>query len=223
MLAARILAVKRYQHERFSRTYEDISQAPRYAPATRFFLEDLYGPNDFALRDAQFARIVPALVRLFPSEIVATVVDLSALHALSERLDMQMACAMNDDGGPISPAAYAAAWCEVGQIAQRERQINLMLEVGAALDRHTRSLLLRNTLRLMRRPAQAAGLGALQTFLERGFDSFRTMDGASDFLSLINRREMALAKQLFEGCVGKEHREQAGARLAKNTRGPALQ
>ena len=39
----------------------------------RFFLDELYGPHDFSERDAQFARIVPALVRLFPQEIVATV------------------------------------------------------------------------------------------------------------------------------------------------------
>jgi len=50
---------------------------PRYGPAAHFFLEELYGPRDFADRDTQFARVVPALVRLFPREIVATVAILA--------------------------------------------------------------------------------------------------------------------------------------------------
>ena len=65
--------------------------------AARFFLDDLYGPRDFSERDAQFARIVPALVRLFPHEIVGTVQALAALHALSERLDSAMAARCHGD------------------------------------------------------------------------------------------------------------------------------
>ena len=81
-------AVKQYQHARFERTYADLLASPRYRRAARFFLEDLYGPHDFTERDAQFARIVPALVRLFPEEIVETVAALSELHALSEQLEI---------------------------------------------------------------------------------------------------------------------------------------
>ena len=90
-LAQQVSAVKAYQRERFSRTHADLLAHPRYAAAARFFLDDLYGPQDFAERDAQFARIVPALVRLFPHEVVATVESLAELHALSESLDSAMA------------------------------------------------------------------------------------------------------------------------------------
>ena len=83
-LAERVLHVKCYQQARFAHSYDDLLSHPRYAGAARFFLDDLYGPGDFSQRDAQFARIVPALVRLFPREVVNTVETLTALHALSE-------------------------------------------------------------------------------------------------------------------------------------------
>ncbi len=196
-LAARVLAVKRYQHARFARTYADLAVQPRYRQATAFFLDELYGPGDFSLRDAQFARIVPALVRLFPQEIVRTVADLAILHALSEQLDTAMGRCLSDDS--VTESSYGVAWRAVGQAPQRDRQIGLMLAVGHALDRHTARALLRNSLRLMRRPAEAAGLGALQRFLESGFDSFRAMNGAAEFLALIEHRERSLAKALFAG------------------------
>jgi hypothetical protein len=197
VLSAAVAAVKQFQHARFTRSYADLLAQPRYARATRFFLDDLYGPTDFTQRDEQFARVVPALVRLFPEELVGTVLELAQLHALSERLDTAMALAVAGD--VLDGAAYGRAWRQVGDPAGRERQIDLMLAVGMALDRYTRSAFLRHTLRLMRGPAQAAGLGALQGFLESGFDTFKAMNGAQSFLGLIEQRERALAAHLFAG------------------------
>jgi len=101
------------------------------------------------------------------------------------------------DALPIGPAAYAAAWKTASPEADRYRQIDLMLAVARALDRYTHNPLLRHSLRLMRGPARLAGLGELQTFLELGFDTFRGMRGAEEFLATITSRERSLAAVLF--------------------------
>jgi hypothetical protein len=193
--AARVEAVKRYQQRRFELTYCDLLTHPRYAGASNFFLNELYGPSDFTQRDAQFARIVPALVRLFPAEVVGTVQSLAALHALSEQLDSQMGRAVGE--GPVEAFSYAKAWQECGNAQGRERQIVLLEQVGHALDALTRNPLLRHSLRMMRGPARAAGMSALHMFLESGFDTFRGMRGAEEFLALISSRERSLAAKLF--------------------------
>ena len=196
-LALCVRYVKRYQQARFARDYADLLANPRYAGASRFFLDDLYGPADFSRRDAQFARIVPALVRLFPGEVVATVQTLTALHALSEQLDTTMA--RHIAPSPLTSRAYGIAWRHTGQPAKRQRQIDLMLDVGRALDVYTHRPLLRHSLRAMRLPARAAGLAALQTFLESGFETFRAMHGAQEFLTQIAQRERAMCESLFGG------------------------
>jgi hypothetical protein len=196
-LAERVSALKRFQHARFARTYADLMADRRYASATVFFLEDLYGPTDFSERDAQFARVVPALVRLFPREVLETVKDLSALHALSEQLDTAMARALQSTS--LDGQSYGRAWRQVGDALSRETQIQLIIALGTAIDRYTRNRLLRHSLRVMRAPAQAAGLTVLQRFLETGFDTFRSMGGAGDFLQIIAHRERALAAKLFSG------------------------
>ncbi len=190
-----VQALKRYQQQRFARTYADLLAAPRYAPAAQFFLEELYGPGDFTRRDAQFARVVPALVRLFPEQVVQTVAYLAELHALSERLDGEMAEAL--DGAPLNAASYQAAWQTVGQPGKRQQQIDQTLAVGASLDELTRKPLLRQALRMMRGPAAAAGLAELQHFLEQGFDTFKSMKGAQHFLGTVRQREEDLAAALF--------------------------
>jgi len=194
-LATRVQALKAYQAQRFEQTYADLLASPRYQAAARFFLQELYGPQEFADRDAQFGRIVPSLVRLFPSELVATVAMLGELHALSEALDD--GTARHLPARPPDAPGYAQAWQANGRAPAREQQIALTLAIGAAMNRYTRNRLMRNTLRLMRGPARAAGLGDLQRFLEAGFDAFSAMKGADDFLRWVGERERALAAALF--------------------------
>lgn len=196
-LGACVQALKAFQQRRFAATYADLLAHPRYEAATRFFLNELYGPDDYRQRDAQFARVVPALTRLFPDEVVDTVARLARLHALSERLDTRTAEHLLSPD--ITPEDYGIAWRACGEPAARQQQIDLTMAVGESLDKLTRRPLLRQTLKLMRSPAQMAGLAALQGFLERGFDTFRAMRGAEEFLATVKQREEALARDLFGG------------------------
>jgi len=195
-LNARVAALKTYQQARFRRTYADLLASPRYGAAASFFLDDLYGSTDFTQRDAQFARIVPALTRMFPADTVHTVVRLVQLHALTETLDTAMGRQLGP--APIDAAAYVSAWQAVGAAAQRERQVALTLMVGQDLDGLTRRPLLATTLRMMRGPARAAGLAQLQQFLENGFATFKNMRGADEFLACVAARERALCAALFD-------------------------
>jgi hypothetical protein len=194
-LQEKVHALKRYQQQRFCNTYADLLAMPRYAGAARFFLDELYGPEDFSTRDEQFARIVPAMVKLFPDGVVDTVRLLAALHALSERLDTAMASAL--PSAQIRPADYVHAWQATGARTERAQQIDLMLEIGQALEHYTRKPMWATTLRMMRGPAKAAGLLDLQRFLEAGLDSFKAMRGAREFLHTIASRERALVERLF--------------------------
>lgn len=191
----RVLAVKAYQQRRFRDSYADLLASPRHAAAARFFLDELYGPHDFAERDAQFVRIVPAVGRLFPAEVVGTVAALAELHALSESLDTAMAEALPS---PILDApTYVRAWQATDRKTDRERQIFLVIHIGESLERYTRMPILSMSLRMMRAPARAAGLSELQHFLETGFDTFKAMGGARDFLQTIAERERAFGTRLF--------------------------
>jgi hypothetical protein len=195
VLADRVAAIKRYQHDRFSGDYADLLASERFGEATRFFLNDLYGPVDFADRDAQFGRVVPAMARLLPDEVMQTVAQLAELHALSESLDQEMARYL--DAGAIDDRSYRAAWLAVDRREDRESQLGLLISVGTSLDRHTRTPLLPAALRLMRGPARAAGLMQLQSFLERGLAAFVSMHGAQEFLATILGNERRVIDDLF--------------------------
>jgi hypothetical protein len=212
-LAARVDDVKRYQQRRFAATYWDLLGSERYARAANFFLNELYGPQDFRRRDAQFLRVVPALVRLFPADVVDTVCRLAELHELSEALDTRMGLAVPIAGGPLCASAYVLAWQACGRAPDRDRQISLTIQLGRMLDHLTRKPVLRHSLRMMRGPARAAGLAELQVLLESGFDAFKVMGGAKDFLKLVEERERRLAVAMFSVRVDPANHSDAGVRL----------
>jgi hypothetical protein len=193
---ARLNELKRWQSERLAATYADLSSQPRYRSATRFFLDDLYGPKDFSHRDEAMLRILPAMSRLLPKSAVETAALAIELEALTEDLDHRVAAALAP--GPITEETYAEANRAAVAREERERQVDLIGAVGERLDELVRKPLVLQTLRLMRQPAKVAGLTDLQDFLERGFRSFRDMRGAQAFLDAIRERELAIVSRIFE-------------------------
>lgn len=210
-LARAIAEVKRFQARRFQATYADLLHNPRYADAARFFLQELYSDKDYASRDQQFARIASTIARLFPQSVVATAAALAEVHAQTETLDDRMAHAWRADSLATpqngEPARYVRCWRQSGDRAARQHQLDVVLQLGQELDRLTRARGLRTLLRMMRRPAAAAGLDALQQFLETGFDAFAQMGGAEEFLTLVRQRESEWIRVLFDdsdvACVTK--------------------
>lgn len=204
-LAHSVHAIKSFQARRFAGSYSDLLADDRYSDAARFFLEELYSDKDYTDRDTQFGRIAGGLQALFTQHAVATAVALAQLHVLTEELDLAMARAWRDAALSATPTAserYAQAWRVVGRRGDRNRQLQTVLQIGRDLAGLTRLPGLRLILRMMRKPAHAAGLGSLQDFLEAGFDTFASMtrhpQGVDIFLATIEQREAGLIDTLFD-------------------------
>ena len=196
-LAERLRELRHWQAARLARTYEDLAHDARQAPAIEFFLTDLYGPQDFGPRDRDLARAGPLLQRALPRGALRVLIDAIELYALSGELDQALARALPP--GPIDPANYAHAYRAAGRAADRQHQIELIVRIGERLAQAVRQPLIGLTLRATHLPAHLAGFGALQDFLERGFDAFHRLGDARIFLDAIRARESALSTALLRG------------------------
>ena len=195
------LRLREWQAGRLARTHADLLASARFGQAAQFFLSDLYGPKDFSSRDEEVERILPLLIKMLPGSALRTIALAVELDALSEQLDSAMVAILCRIGqiNCIDEDAYAAAYRAVACQPQRQRQIELIREIGEALDRLARKPLLHGMLKLMRAPSHLAGLGDLHEFLERGFNAFRSMGSATEFLDSIECKEQKLLSKLFAG------------------------
>lgn len=192
--------LREWQAARLARTHADLLASPLYGTAASFFLDELYGPKDFSERDAEVERILPLMTSMLPVSGLRTLLLAVEVDALSERFDAAMVRALGAAlDRELSEGAYAAAYREVGDRSGRLLQIRLVGETGEALDALARKPFVRGALKMMHGPAHLAGLGELHGFLERGFEAFRSMRDASDFLESIVERERAIANALFAG------------------------
>ena len=188
-----------WQSARLGQTYSDLARDPRYANAIVFFRTDLYGGADFARRDADLARAAPAMARILPERVLASIAQAIELNALSQELDRRLLGELRQRDCPFTVAQYCDAYRAMDNRSERERQIQMVIEFGAALDIHVHKPMIHGALVTMRHPARAVGLAALQSFLERGFAAFRRMRGAATFLATIEQRERELMDAIFGG------------------------
>jgi hypothetical protein len=178
------------------RTYPDLFSQPRYRIAGDFFLSEIYGARDFSQRDREALRVVPKLARMLPERAVETLMLAVELDEMSEQLDVRVAANIEL---PIDDAGYARAYAQAGTPEERRAQIEHVERIGRALEKLARLPLLTGMLHLMRAPAEAAGLSHLHHFLQRGFDAFKVMGPAGEFLQTIRERETRLMERLFAG------------------------
>jgi hypothetical protein len=195
------LRLRTWQAERLAGSYAHLLASERYGKAARFFLDDLYGPKDFSSRDEEVERILPMLLAMLPASALHTIALAVELDALSELLDSAMIVELRTAGciASIDKSAYAAAYRAVGQRPERQRQIILMRQIGEATKLLAQKPLLNTVLKLMRAPAHLAGLGELHEFLENGFNAFRQMGDATEFLDCIEKKEQRMLENMFSG------------------------
>ncbi|MFC4157868.1 FFLEELY motif protein [Chitinimonas lacunae] len=191
-LSPRRYQLTHWQAERLAASYADLRADPRYAAATRFFLEDLYGPYDFSKRDREGERIVATMHKMLPASAVRPLERALQLNRLTRSLDDALEQMLFVEMGveQIDLTSYCEAYRRCDNLAARIEQIEEVDVLGRELDRVVRKPLVQLALRMARGPAHLAGLGELQDFLERGFAAFLAMGHAAPFLEQIKRREL---------------------------------
>ena len=199
-LTERLRLLRAWQAARLARTYEDLARDPDQAPAVHFFLTDLYGPQDFSRRDRDLARAVPVLRRALPGSALSVLLEAIELYLLSAELDQALVGALGTD--TLSAETYARAYRTIGRAAERRRQIELTVQIGERLAQAVKRPLIGLALRTTHAPAHLGGFGALQDFLERGFDAFRRLRDPQTFLQAIRTRELALNETLLRSGGG---------------------
>lgn len=207
-----------WQAVRLRQSFADFLADPRRRLAAEFFLTDLYGDFDVTGRDRDVERVLPIMRRVLPERLLGAAADAIQLAVLSHAFDLKLAHGMQELGiDSLDDANYAEVYRHCGLPRLRRRQIELVVVLGITLDSAVSKPLIGHMLRLARGPARAAGLGALQSFLERGFAAFKALDGARAFVDEIARREAQVSERLFAGHPDPFNRMPGGPRSARKS------
>jgi len=192
--------LRAWQSERLSRTYADLLEQPRYRPACLFFLRDVYAARDFAQRDHDLEQMYAFVQRFVSEKLLRPLVLTVELNTLTLSLDRRLLQVIVSQLGmtdTITEELYAGGYRLCDNYDERVHQIDLIYEIGQALDGVVHSPWTGTALRIAKRPARRAGWGELADFLETGYEAFSRLDGADQFMNTVRRRELRILDRIY--------------------------
>ncbi|WP_299075160.1 hypothetical protein [uncultured Paraglaciecola sp.] len=191
-----IKAVQTWQCKRLLASHQQMYQQKRFKPAVEFFIDELYGPNDFSQRDQDIARIVPKMSKFLPEKALQSLASALHLNTLSFELDFDLARQLA--GSEINRASYAKAYVDCDNLATRQQQIDYIHTLGSDLADVVKMKGIASLLFISRKPAKIAGVLALHEFLEKGFKAFKNLGNVQDFILPIVEKERIIMLQLAD-------------------------
>ncbi len=201
-IAPELARLREFQCRRIAQTYRDFAAQPQYASVMQFFLDDLYGPRDYAQRDHDAERAHNFLKKFVPAEMLKLATDAIELTRLSHNLDETLLRVLaNEFGAPqqLTAELYAKAYRRCDNYAERQEQIELLVNVMRDAADTAHMLLTAPALRLAKGPAYAAGWNEMYEFLERGHHAFAQVKHPEKFLNAIEERETKIMQRIARG------------------------
>lgn len=192
--------LKTFQINRLKSTHSDLAQNPGTKDATEFFLNELYGFKDLRKRDKEAAKLIPLIVKMFPTETLKVITDSFVLDSLTEDLETEMAQNLVNDNITLESLTDELYWKYYLKNSTKEErllQLNYVRDIGYELCSITRFPLIEQVLKMMRLPAKLANLTEIHNFLEHGFFTFKKTKDPEKFIDSIYYRELAIINNAF--------------------------
>lgn len=170
--------------------FSDLLEPEGYAEAVDFIVSDLAGVG-VSERDREIERATPVIVRSLPTHALETAAAAVELNARALEINLGICRELLVDGElppAITEKDYFIACRKVSSYEECMDLVKLATDLGETLKKLVRVPLIGGLLRTMRKPAHAAGFGALQEFLETGYLTFRRISDIDRFLDHLRER-----------------------------------
>ena len=177
----------------------DLHTQPGYSAAIDFVMSDLAGIG-ISNRDHDLERAQRPITTLLPTGALKTLAAATEANARVLKINLAICRSLLvDDDLPraITVYDYCIACREASSLEECIELVHLITGLGKTLKSLIRMPVLGLTLRGTRAAAHAAGFGALQEFLEKGYYTFRQIPDIDHFLSEIESRMTGIFVRIY--------------------------
>ncbi len=179
--------------------FNDLYAQQGYAAAIDFTMSDLAGVG-ISRRDHDLERVAPVITTMLPTRALETLASAAEMNARVLKVNIAICrCLLVNNALPdvITERAYCAACREASSLEECVELVHLVAGLGHTLKSLVRVPMIGMLLRTMRGPAHAAGFGALQEFLEKGYSTFREIPDIDHFLGEIEGRMISVFERIY--------------------------
>ena len=198
-LKDKLVEVQDWQRARIEQTHADVFEKPKNKLMADYFLNQLYGGDEFKKLAEQLQRIVPKaqkVERFAPATALET--GSMAIYAaiLAIELDAHLAKWLLAKNLPINEKNMLAAYRAVDEADKRQAQLSNLKEVCYRSDKYINSFMLRKAFAMTKRTAYRHNYQPLYDFIDAGFNAMRPLDSVKGFIDPFYERELAIIEQV---------------------------
>jgi hypothetical protein len=201
-LDPQLVMLRTWQSDRLVHTYDDLLANPKFAPACRFFLSDIYGPRDYSQRDHDFEALHSVLSHFLPAFAIQLLTEALAANRAAYNLDMKLLQILIDQQNVtthITVEQYVRGYRLCDNYVERAAQIEQITRVMCQVGELAHQSMVRPFLWAARQPALKGGWDELYGFLERGYTAYKGMKDRTLFTQILHDREMKILDRIYQG------------------------
>lgn len=206
VLAQRLADVQAWQKQRMQKTHVEFFAQPNHQLMTAYFLNRLYGAEDFDILSRQIRRLTNnagIVEKVIPSSALKTGDTGVELARLAIQLDEEIAKYLLEQHPadyPLNDEVMRLAYLACDQASARHHQMDLLEVLGEKLDLYVRSRIVKTAFKLAKGTAKRYRIDPVYDFIDDGFKAMEPLNSAKNFVQVFTSKE----RQIIEA-VHTEH------------------
>ncbi|OTG84911.1 FFLEELY motif protein [Acinetobacter sp. ANC 4648] len=205
ILKKRLHDAQAWLKERIQETHQELFQTPENQLMAKYFINRLYGGPEFDDLAQQIERLLKyahKAEKILPENAIKTGMKSVGLAVLAMQLDEQVAAQLLQDypaEQTINDEMMRLTLIKLNQEHARYQQLDMLDELGAALDKYMRSFIMHTAFKMCKGTANKYHFELMYDFIGEGFIAMKPMKSATAFIHSFTTCERQIIENVHAG------------------------
>ncbi|OTG95565.1 FFLEELY motif protein [Acinetobacter sp. ANC 3832] len=205
ILNQRLHDAQNWLKERILNTHQELFNQPENQLMAKYFINRLYGGPDFDDLAKQIERLLKyahKAEKILPENAIRTGLKSVGLAVLAMQLDEQVAKQLLKDypaEQKIDDEMMRLTLIKLDQEKERLQQLDLLDELGLALDKYMRSFIMHTAFKMCKGTAAKYHFELMYDFIGEGFVAMKPLKSAAIFIKSFTAQERKIVENVHLG------------------------
>ena len=205
ILNQRLHDAQNWLKERILNTHQELFNQPENQLMAKYFINRLYGGPDFDDLAKQIERLLKyaqKAEKILPENAIRTGLKSVGLAVLAMQLDEQVAKQLLKDypaEQKIDDEMMRLTLIKLDQEKERLQQLDLLDELGSALDKYMRSFIMHTAFKMCKGTAAKYHFELMYDFIGEGFVAMKPLKSAAIFIKSFTAQERQIVENVHLG------------------------
>ena len=190
---------------RIQNSHQELFNQKENQLMAKYFINRLYGGPEFDDLARQIERLLKyahKAEKIIPENAIKTGLKSVSLAVLAMRLDEEVAMQLlkdYPDHQPINDVIMRHTLIQLDQHDARLEQLNLLDDLGGALDKYMRSFIMHTAFKMCKGAATKYKFELMYDFIGEGFIAMKPMKSAANFIHAFTIKEREIVEKVHAG------------------------